>query len=160
MKSTGNTISVKWAVIVLGVIVVLVAASIAALSLRPEKKVTDFESCKAAGGTILEMYPEQCRINGNSYTNEAQIYPENPGQSQDGSEYIGLTEEEALTKAKRENVTARVVERDDEMLPVTMDFMFGRHNLHIKDSVVYKVEIEGQASDDPGITDGRPEGDL
>ncbi len=149
MNNEQMKVSSKGAAIIIGIAVVLIGVSIAALSLRPEKNVTDFESCKAAGGTILETYPEQCMIDGSSYTNEAQISPENPSQSQDGSEYIGLTEDDAFAKAKRENVTARVVERDDEMLPVTMDFMFGRHNLHIKDGTVYRVEIEGEGMDTP-----------
>lgn len=60
-----------------------------------------------------------------------------------------MTEKAALAKAGQDKTPARVVERDGKSLPVTMDFAFGRHNLYVKDGKVYKVEIEGQATDQP-----------
>lgn len=58
------------------------------------------------------------------------------------SQYIGLTEKAALAKAKQSNVPARVVERDDESIPVTMDFVPGRYNLYVRDGKVYNIRIE------------------
>ena len=101
------------------------------------QQVNSFQSCKDAGGAILESYPEQCMKDGRSFTN--------PEQSLSGekSEYVGLTEEAALSKAAAENKAARVVRRDDEDLPVTMDFSPGRLNLYVQDGEVYMVQVEG-----------------
>lgn len=106
---------------------------------RPAATVNNFEQCRLAGGALMESYPEQCHINGKTFVNDAQLL--------DGSQYMGLTEKAALVKAEQATVPARVVEREGESLPVTMDFVFGRHNLYIKDGKVYNVEIEGQAMD-------------
>ena len=145
-----TTVSTKWAAVTLAVIIVIVGVSVVALSLRPEKPmVTDFNSCKEAEGVIMEMYPEQCRINGDTYVNQEQIAPDSSESTLTTSDYIGLTETEALDKAKQNNVPARVVERDDEMLPVTMDFVEGRLNFSVKDGLVTSIEVEGQASDSP-----------
>lgn len=101
--------------------------------------VQTFEDCKNAGGTVMESYPERCTIDGATFKNARQTLS--------GDEYIGLSEADALKKAEEDKVAARVVERDGESLPVTMDFSYGRHNLHIKDGKVYLVEIEGEAQD-------------
>ena len=101
--------------------------------------VRSFEDCKNAGGSVMESYPERCMIDGATFTNT--------NQTLSGDGYIGLSEADALTKAAEDKVAARVVERDGESLPVTMDFSYGRHNLHIKDGKVYSVEIEGVAQD-------------
>ncbi|ORW10539.1 hypothetical protein [Mycolicibacter longobardus] len=61
----------------------------------------------------------------------------------DEDDYLGLAEQEALDKAKRENKPVRVVERDGKHLPVTMDLIPGRLNFSVKDGAVYKVDIEG-----------------
>ena len=129
----------NWVTMVLCLIVAALAAVIVILMLRPAKVVSNFEQCKAVGGAVLESYPEQCLIRGTTFTNSAQHVG--------GDDYVGLSETEALAKAKQANVPARVVERDGESLPITMDFAFGRHNLYVKDGKVYKVEIEGQATD-------------
>ena len=50
--------------------------------------------------------------------------------------YVGLSEEDALAKAKSENKPARVVERNGEALPVTMDFVVGRLNLTVNNGKV------------------------
>lgn len=104
---------------------------------RTHRLIDSFQSCKDAGGAIAESYPEQCYINGKSFTNEQQSLDNG------SSEYIGLSEREALDQASRLNKTARVVSRDGEALPVTMDFMAGRLNLYIKDGKVLKVQVEG-----------------
>jgi hypothetical protein len=104
-------------------------------SIETTSGINSFQACKGAGGRIAESYPEQCFIDDKSFANPDQ-------KTGDESGYIGLTEDEALEKASRDNQTIRVVERDGESLPVTMDFMDGRHNISIKDGRVYKIHIE------------------
>lgn len=130
----------RW--IMVAVCFMLIAAVIVATILmqRPGKDVNSFQACKDAGGAIAESFPEQCFIDGKSFTN-----PEQVGDSK-GDEYIGLAEHEALARAKQESESSRVVEREGEALPVTMDFMPGRLNFYVKDSRVYKVQVEGEAS--------------
>lgn len=118
--------------------ILAVCVGIVAWSPAPSQTVNSFGSCKEAGGAVMESYPEQCAIYGQTYVNTAQL---------SGGSYIGLTEQAALDKAKSENKPARVVEREGESLPVTMDFVFGRLNLYIKDGKVYQVETDGQAID-------------
>lgn len=128
-------------ILFLAAIVVILAGVIVALLFRPSVQVvTNYEQCKQAGGALLEIYPEQCLVAGMTFVNEAQIG--------DGS-YVGMTEKDALAKAELEKIPARVVERDDEALPVTMDFSFGRHNFFVKNGTVYKVEVEGRSTDLP-----------
>lgn len=118
---------------------VIVAVVAGALFWKPgtNKNIDNFQACKDAGGMILESYPEQCKIDDKSFTNTAQ----SAGSTTDA--YIGLSEQAALDKAKAENKPARVVERDGEALPVTMDYVQGRLNLYVKDGNVYKVQVEG-----------------
>lgn len=146
MKNEQNKVSVKWAAVVLAVLVIVIGGSIAALSLRPNESITDFESCKAAGGMIMESYPERCRIDDLTFVNEAQPEPVSPYEI---DKYVGLTESEALSKAEEASIPARVVERDGEALPVTMDFVYGRYNLYVRDGEVYNLKVEGEASDGP-----------
>lgn len=138
VRNKSSRLSV-WIMFGVGVVVVTLVTVIAVLLLRPTKVVNTFEQCKTAGGAILETYPEQCTIGGRSFT---ALQP-----PVSGDRYVGLTEEAALQKARQDNVSARVVERDGESLPVTMDFAFGRNNLHVKDGKVYKVDVEGLATD-------------
>lgn len=130
-------------ILVLCIAVAMLTFTVGALLLRPAKTVANFEQCKEEGGTILESYPELCKLGDTTFTNDKQSVVDADG-------YMGLSEKQALAKAKSESVAARVVEREGEALPVTMDFSFGRHNLYIKEGNVYKVVIEGQASDLPG----------
>lgn len=58
--------------------------------------------------------------------------------------YVCLSEEDALAKAKSENKPARVVERNREASPVSMDFAVGRLNLTVNNGKVEKVEVEGE----------------
>ena len=98
-------------------------------------EINSFQACKDAGGRIAESYPEQCFVGDKSFTNPDQ-------KVDDGDGYIGLTEDEALEKASRDDEIIRVVERDGETLSVTMDLVEGRHNLSIEDGRVYKVHTE------------------
>lgn len=121
--------------------VLVLTVIVGILLAQPVKVVANFEQCKAEGGAILEVYPEVCRIGNVSFTNNSQSVVDDT--------YVGMTEKAALAKAESEKIPARVVERNGESLPVTMDFVFGRNNLYVKDGKVYKVEIEGRASDLP-----------
>lgn len=137
MDAERDAPSVKWATITIIAIVIVIVASVVALSLRPDKEVSNFDQCIDAGGSRMESYPEQCLYDGKTYVNESQQVP----KYDEG--YIGLSESDALSKANDDDVPARVVERDGESLPVTMDLVFGRHNFYVRDGEVYKVEIEG-----------------
>jgi len=123
------------AIFVAGVIIVCVSV---ALLFKKPAAIANFVECEKAGGTILTTYPEQCTIGGETFTNTA-------GQhSGDNQVYVGLAESAALEKASAASTPARVVERDGEQLPVTMDYVLGRLNFSVKEGVVYKVTIEGQ----------------
>jgi len=132
-------VSSRWSIVALCCVAAVALIIAIALLWRPgeTKDINTFQTCKDAGGAILESYPEQCMIDGKSFTNSA--------QSVDGSDgYVNLTEQAALDKAARERTPARVVERDGQALPVTMDFVEGRINLYVKDGKVYKIQIEGK----------------
>lgn len=126
----------RYTTLILLVGLVVIAIGVALLLRRP-LVISTFAQCEKAGGAILATYPEQCSIGGATFTNTASK------QTSDSQAYVGLTEEAALAKAAKANTPARVVERDGEALPVTMDYVFGRLNFSIKDGVVYKVAVEG-----------------
>ena len=128
-----------WLIAILSAVVVALAIAIIVLLLRSGAVVSNFEQCKTAGGAILESYPEQCLIRGTTFVNESQL--------RTGDDYVGMTEESALAHAKEKHIPARIIERDGEALPATMDFVFGRHNFSVKDGKVYRVEVEGHATD-------------
>lgn len=128
--------SVLGKIVTIVIIALVIALMVGIYTLvHDNKAISTFAECKDAGGVILENYPEQCRINDQTFVNEEQTVDATIG-------YVGLSEQEALDKAARENIVARVVERDDEVIPVTMDFVLGRYNLHIRDGKVYHVEVE------------------
>lgn len=120
------------AVVVVCLAVALVAAMVRSLVIG---QIDSFDKCKTAGGSIAESYPEQCFINGKSFINPSQVSSVN--------DYVGMSEQAALDKAVSAGTPARVVERDGESLPVTMDYMVGRHNFHVRDGRVYEVGVEG-----------------
>ena len=124
-----------WAMVAFASVLLLVVGLILFLQTQSSPKVYDFQTCKNAGGALLESYPEKCMLNGKSFVNESQAGKEN--------DYIGLTEQAAMDKAKNAGLPHRVVERDDESLAVTMDYVMGRLNFHVRDGHVYRVEIEG-----------------
>ena len=131
-----NRTVLLWAAAVI-ICIVAVIAVVVLMREKSDKDINSFQTCKDAGGAILESYPEQCMLNGKSFTNETQSV-DSPANA-----YIGLTEQTALDKAQAENKPARIVERDGEPLAVTMDFMPGRLNLSVRDGKVYKVQVEG-----------------
>ena len=131
-----NRTVLLWAAAVI-ICIVAVIAVVVLMREKSDKDINNFQTCKNAGGAILESYPEQCMLNGKSFTNETQSV-DSPANA-----YIGLTEQTALDKAQAENKPARIVERDGEPLAVTMDFMPGRLNLSVNDGKVDKVQVEG-----------------
>lgn len=127
--------------VALAVLVVLFIGGVvlAALFLRErpaDTTISNFQQCKDAGGSIAESYPEQCMIDGKTFVNDEQA------SVGTGEEYVGMTEQEALGKAESEDIPARVVERDGESLPVTMDLMHGRLNFFVRDGEVFRVNVE------------------
>lgn len=106
----------------------------------PQKQLaTTFQECKDAGGRIAESYPEQCYIRGKSFINTAQTPQDGTNNS---ARYIGLSEHAAIKKTDEANIPNRVVERDGESLPVTMDLVEGRLNFFVRDGLVYKIDVE------------------
>jgi len=67
----------------------------------------------------------------------------NPLLGVDTDVLIGMSEEEAQFFAATNNTTFRVVERDGEFLPVTLDYRVGRINGVINEGVVTGYELEG-----------------
>lgn len=53
--------------------------------------------------------------------------------------YVGLKEEEAISKIKKENRTHRIVARDGVSFPVTMDFSKDRLNFVIDGGIIKKA---------------------
>ena len=124
-----------WGMAALASLILLVVGLIVFLQTQNSPKVYDFQTCKNAGGAILESYPEKCLLGGKSFVNESSASKEN--------DYIGLSEQAAMDKAKNAGLPHRVVERDSQWLAVTMDYVIGRLNFHVRDGRVYRVEIEG-----------------
>lgn len=61
----------------------------------------------------------------------------------DTSELVGLSETDAKARAKQDGCTVRVVERDGEPLPATMDFNPKRVNVAVTDDKVTAVQGVG-----------------
>jgi hypothetical protein len=69
--------------------------------------------------------------------------PQGEAGGLDTSELVGLSEEDAATRAKRDGCTVRVVERDGEPLAATMDFNPARVNVVVTDGKVTAVQGVG-----------------
>lgn len=54
---------------------------------------------------------------------------------------IGLSEEQATTKAEDNDLVLRVIQRDGEDLPATMNFVSNRVNISIADDKITKVTL-------------------
>ncbi len=142
-KEESKQVAWKRTVILLCIVLGVALLGIVLLTIAPGKNVQTYDECKAAGGTIAESYPEQCMINGKTFVNNGGDSG-NATNTDEPKGYVGLSEEDALAKAKSENKPARVVERNGEALPVTMDFVVGRLNLTVNNGKVEKVEVEGE----------------
>lgn len=139
-RKTKRRLSHLWLAIIIVLIGLILALAIWARSVMTERQVVNFEDCRRAGGVLMESYPEQCMIYGRSYVNESQ------SESFSG-DYIGLSEKDALTKAKKEQRPVRVIEREGKSLPVTRDFVEGRLSLTIKNGAVNWVSVESLNQD-------------
>lgn len=62
--------------ILLGVIFLFSACSL----IKPTAKISDFESCAAAGNPVMESYPRQCRANGQTFVEVININVNDPNQ--------------------------------------------------------------------------------
>lgn len=135
-----------WLLLVVAVLLIAAIATVLIWQLRDTESqtVSNFEQCRDAGGAIMESYPEQCLVDGQTFINEEQV--NGIDDSEDvvtpGDEYVGLEEQEALDRARDNDQAARVVERDGESLPVTMDLSHGRLNFTVEDGVVTSVYVE------------------
>ena len=152
IKKKQKTTVWLWALVTLCVLA-LIGMTVGMLLVKPDMHmVTNFQECKDAGGAIMESYPEQCMIDGKSFTNSTQTQSEpkpdpmpKPGTTKDGK-YVGISERAALDKAKAACKNARIVERDGIYLPVDASFQPGRLNFHVKNGKVYLVHVEGEES--------------
>jgi hypothetical protein len=139
-----------WVLVALCVLA-LIGMTVMMLLWKPDKQTaTNFQECKDASGAIMESYPEQCMIDGKSFTNSTQTQPKpdpdptpEPDTTKDGK-YVGLSERAALDKAETAGKNARIVERDGVYLPVDASFQPGRLNFHVKNGKVYLVHVEGE----------------
>ena len=125
--------------IIIGVVVV--AAALAAIYGYTHRAgapgdIRNFAQCIKAGGARLESYPERCMLNGREFVNEDQKV------QFDASDYIGMSEQAAISRAESEGRAARVIERDGQSLPMTMDLVMGRLNLTIENGQVSRVDVE------------------
>ncbi len=137
MRTQSNSKSEKSIWILVAIVLALVAAGVITVWSRTTSRlpINSFQACKDAGGMIAESYPEQCFIDGTSFVNDKQAL-------KPADDYVGLSEQAALDKAMAENRLARVVQRDDESLAITMDLAHGRLNFYIRNGTVEKVYIE------------------
>lgn len=60
---------------------------------------------------------------------------------EDAERLIGLSEADAVAEAEAQGWDVRVVARDGEEFPITMDYSTGRVNLTVEDDVVTKVYV-------------------
>lgn len=150
VKKKQKTTVWLWVLVALCVLA-LIGMTVMMLLWKPDKQmVANFQECKNAGGAIMESYPEQCMIDGKSFTNSTQTQPKpdptpKPDTTKDGK-YVGLSERAALDKAEAAGKNARIVERDGVYLPVDASFQPGRLNFHVKNGKVYLVHVEGEES--------------
>lgn len=56
-------------------------------------------------------------------------------------DYLGLSESDAVAKAKKDGRTYRVVARDGESFPVTDDYSEHRLNFTVENNIITKVEF-------------------
>ena len=156
-KKTNQTSNKINLIIALEAVVILfLGVTVAILAGQPPQIVANFEQCKEVfGSKIVETktwtrVERACDINGERFYERDMNSQSNENDSQDStseeqpraSEFIGLTEEQAMQKAEDSNTPIRVLERDGNPLPATMDLVEGRVNLYIKDGVVKKAIVE------------------
>lgn len=120
-------------------------------TLIPESCSAFFDGCNycnRAEGTdnmactlkYCEKYEEPKCMDG-EVTNQNEVQ-NTSGTIVSGKEYLGLTEEEALDLAQKNQDTFRIVERDGVSLPITMDLVSGRMNASVISGKVVNIFIE------------------
>lgn len=145
-------------------LIVLFTITVGILAGQPPRIVTNFEQCSEIFGSEITETRTWTRIERACDINDVRFYERDmvapppsdsqrsrgghDGSSRSGREFLGLTEEVAVAKAERADRPVRVLERDSEPFPATMDLVEGRVNLYIKDGVVYRVNIEGVDADE------------
>ena len=137
------------------VIIIILAITVGVLAGKETRIVTNFEECNAISGSVTtektKIFSKKrvCEINGERFYEERMIEEDtndDSGKVEDMTPaeeaYIGLTEEEAVAKAESLNVPVRILERDGQFFPMTMDLVHGRVNLTINNNKVTAVQIE------------------
>lgn len=135
------------------VIIVILAVAVGVLAGQKPVIITNFEECDALRESITTRNTNSnggkrvCKINGERFYEEGMIEEdannESAGSLSSAEEaYMGLTEEEAVAKAESLNVPVRILERDGQFFPMTMDLVHGRVNLTINNNKVTAVQIE------------------
>lgn len=128
-----KTLQSKKAVIILGVVNVVLVAALLFVVInardRTETPITDNQSLETMlvdeGGD--DNQPTQ---------------PDNPELDDEYvASYIGLSEDEAIDRTELEEMEYRIVARDGEQFPVTMDFNPERLNFTIEDGRVAQAEL-------------------
>ena len=135
-RKTKRRLSHFWLVAIIVLIGLILALAIWTRGVMTERQVVNFEDCRRAGGVLMESYPERCMLNGREFVNEDQKV------QFDASDYIGMSEQAAISRAESESRVARVIERDGQSLPMTMDLVMGRLNLTIENGQVSRVDVE------------------
>ena len=155
-KKTGSTANIVMAV--QAAIIVLLIITIGVLAGQEPRVVTNFEACDALFESTTSNSSRRtesgrvCVINGERFYEEESVSEDynfkkdnknkiNKLNSEEKA-YIGLTEEEAIQKAESSNVPVRILARDGQFYPMTMDLVDGRVNLTIDDNKVTAVQIE------------------
>lgn len=155
-KTLSKSNKVNTIIAVQAIVILLLGITVAILSGQAPRVVTNFDQCaELFEGNVVETktwtrVERACDINGERFyqrdmnsTTSPQKNQDNPSsKNNSGKSFVGLTEEEATTKANEDNTPIRVVERDGEPLPATMDLVDGRVNLYVKNGVVYKAIVE------------------
>ena len=89
------------------------------------------------GQTVSTPDQQQTEESTNDQTDDQANEP-----GDDAQRYIGLPETDAMAQAAESNTPARVIERDGESLPATMDLRPGRLNFTVEDGRVSDVYVE------------------
>ena len=131
------------------VIIIVLATALGILAGKGPHIITNFEDCDAMTGSITTESNGRrvCLINNDKfYEDNMEDYStdDQPIQVMTPAEeaYMGLTEEAAIAKAEGLNVPVRILERDGQFFPMTMDLVDGRVNLTINNNKVTAVQIE------------------
>jgi len=82
-------------------------------------QISNFEDCSKAGGIVMETFPEQCVINGNTYTREV------PASAAASQQYLVIKEWDVQVPISKETNTddmAYVYKKNDTSEAITFTF--------------------------------------